>query len=202
MNNKRGPCEAFKNHQTVVCKNKEWLPGSRRCRQHGGKIATVQDRAFRRGTLTEIVRKWEDSSGNSGEVELFPTNPFDLLQQTLNSVNDFQTLIKRKIDAMGEDEEEWRFTDKSGAEQLRSEISLYERALDRAVRTATAISKLNIEERYLAITEKQATSMMYILGAVLQRIPGITDEQKEAARAMVPIVIEEMLTEPAKRRHV
>lgn len=150
--------------------------------------------------MTEVQR-WSDSAGQSGNVELFQTNPFQLLQETITAVHEFQALIKAKIEVMG-DGEDWRYVDKSGAEQLRSEISLYERALDRSVRAATAISKLNIEERYLAISEKQATSIIYILSTVLQRIPGITDSQRDEARRIVGEVIEEMLTQPSKKRYV
>lgn len=150
--------------------------------------------------MTE-VQKWSDNAGNSGELQVFNTNPFELLQQTMNRVNEFQQLIKGKLDLMANDETEWRYTDKAGAEQLRSEVTLYERALDRAVRAATAISKLNIEERYLAISEKQAASIIYIIDQVLTRLE-LSDLQREQARVIVGQVIEEMLTQPAKGRHV
>lgn len=193
-------CESFKNNTTEVCGNPEYIPGTRLCRQHGSTQSAVQAKAYRRGALTEVQR-WSDSAGQSGNVELFQTNPFQLLQETITAVHEFQALIKAKIEVMG-DGEDWRYVDKSGAEQLRSEISLYERALDRSVRAATAISKLNIEERYLAISEKQATSIIYILSTVLQRIPGITDSQRDEARRIVGEVIEEMLTQPSKKRYV
>lgn len=196
----RGPCHGLKHRKGVVCGNTEFLPGTGKCLQHGGSNGNIQDKAYRRGALAEVQR-WSGGS-QPAEVVLFPNNPFEVLQSTLNSVNDFKSLIERKIEAMNEEGEDWRFTDKAGGEQLRSEIALYERALDRAVRAATALSKLNIEERYLAISEKQATSIIYIISTVLQRIPGITESQKQAAIAMVGEVIEEMLTSPAKGRYV
>ena len=76
---------------------------------------------------------------------VFTDNPFDTLNQTLMETREFKELIQRMLDQMAENQEDWRYTDKSGAEQLDSRVALYERALDRAIRAAVALSKLNIE---------------------------------------------------------
>lgn len=135
-----------------------------------------------------------------GQV-VFPDNPFDTLTQTLIEVRSFKELIERQIEMMRENGEEWRFKDKAGGEQLDSRIALYERALDRMIRAATALSKLNLEERFVKLSEQQAASMVYIINEVFKRA-GLDDSQRELARDMVTIIIQEMLTQPAKKRYI
>jgi len=51
--------------------------------------------------------------------------------------------------------EEWRYTHGSG-EQLRSEVAVVERAMDRAANVLTMIAKLNLDERLVRLEEAKA----------------------------------------------
>lgn len=132
---------------------------------------------------------------------VYPDNPFDALNQTLINVRHFQELVERKLNAMAEEGEDWRFTDKSGAEQLRSEVALYERSLERMAKVAVAISKLNLEERFAKLSEQQAMSVIYIINEVFKRV-GLDDGMRAHARSLVPIVIQEMMTTTGKKRYI
>lgn len=68
-----------------------------------------------------------------------------------------------------------------GGEQLRAEVALFERALDRCERFLTAMAKLNIDERLTRITEQQAALVNQAVIAALQDL-GLSPEQQQEAR--------------------
>lgn len=194
----KSQCNALKKGDNKErCEAKETYPGSGTCRHHGGMAFATAHKALRRIVLTNVARINEVQEGQL----IFASNPFDALNQALLDTHEFKDLISRMLHQMGEDGEAWRYKDKGGAEQLDSRVALYERALDRTIRAATALAKLNIEERFVKLSEQQATSLMYIINEVFKRV-GMTEDQREEARNIVPLVIREMLTQPSKKRYI
>ena len=53
------------------------------------------------------------------------------------------------------DPNEWRYRDKAGAEQIRGEVAIYERAMDRSLKALTQITKLGIEQQAAIIDKAQ-----------------------------------------------
>ena len=70
------------------------------------------------------------------------------------------------------------------AEQIRGEVQLYERAMDRANAVLGTYAKLNIDERLTRISEQQADVMVAALRAGLNAA-GVTPEQRELAHAEI-----------------
>jgi hypothetical protein len=68
----------------------------------------------------------------------------------------------------------------SSSEQLRAEVAVLERAMDRCGRLLVDIAKLNIEERMAKVTEKQAKMAMDALAAALGDMGLSTEQQREA----------------------
>jgi DNA replicative helicase MCM subunit Mcm2 (Cdc46/Mcm family) len=188
----------IKGEEKRRCKAYESMPGTGCCRNHGGMAPATAYRNLRRQTLAKVGS--EVNKVVEGTV-IFPDNPFDSLNQVLIEVRQFKELIENQIERMNEEQEPWRFQDKAGGEQLRSEIQLYERALDRMIRAASALAKLNLEERFVKLSEQQAASMVYIINEVFKR-SGLDDNQREMARDMVTVVIKEMLTQTGKKRYI
>lgn len=54
-------------------------------------------------------------------------------------------------------------------EQLRAEVALWERALDRCERFLTAMARLNIDERLARISEERAELIITVLTVALER---------------------------------
>ena len=67
-----------------------------------------------------------------------------------------------------------------GGEQLRSEVALWERALDRCERFLTAMARLNIDERLARISEAQAAAVIAAI-AVACDVLRVTPEQRRLA---------------------
>jgi hypothetical protein len=70
----------------------------------------------------------------------------------------------------------------SGGEQLRAEVAVLERAMDRCGKLLVDIAKLNIEERMARVTEEQARIVSDAL-AVTFREMGLPAEQQRDAQA-------------------
>ena len=75
-----------------------------------------------------------------------------------------------------------RYESRSGLEQLRSEIALWERALDRCLLALTAMSKLDIDSRLVGIREATANMLEAALDAALTA-SGLDLEGQMFARA-------------------
>lgn len=73
-----------------------------------------------------------------------------------------------------------RFTDDKGAEQLRSEVALFERALDRCEKFLTSMARLNIDQRLAAIEQQKVDMVTAALSAALSELGLTEDQQREA----------------------
>lgn len=77
-----------------------------------------------------------------------------------------------------------------GTEQLRAEVALYERAMDRTARLCETLAKLNLGERAQALDERVAAQFEAVLRAVLADPElGLTPAQARVA----PVVVDRHL---------
>jgi hypothetical protein len=67
-----------------------------------------------------------------------------------------------------------------GGEQVRAEVALYERSLERAEKILSDLVKLGIEERLAKLTAKQVDEVMGLIDRTLVRL-GVDPEQPEVA---------------------
>ncbi|MHC3471224.1 hypothetical protein ACYF6T_21355 [Streptomyces sp. 7R007] len=77
-----------------------------------------------------------------------------------------------------------RYRGANGTEQLRAEVVLYERAMDRAANVLGAIARLNIEERLARVTEQQAEAVIGAIEAGLAAAGVPSDRMVDARRAV------------------
>ena len=76
-----------------------------------------------------------------------------------------------------------RYESETGGEQLRAEIALWERALDRCITTLAAMAKLNIEERLAGIRKQTADMLERALDAALEASGAPLDGKAKAREA-------------------
>lgn len=69
-----------------------------------------------------------------------------------------------------------------GGEQLRAEVALWERAMDRCEKFLTAMARLNIDERLAQIEEKQSDLILFAVTAALKELGLGEEQQNEAVR--------------------
>ncbi|WP_052456989.1 HGGxSTG domain-containing protein [Streptomyces sp. AcH 505] len=137
------------------------LKGQKVCRVHGGRAPQALAAAERRITETKLM---EDTERALARLNVAPVdNPLTALSQLAGQVLAWKDALADRVNDLNA----VRFTDEKGAEQLRSEVALYERAMDRSVNVLGVIGRLKIDERLAAISEAQAKAVIAAIEAAL-----------------------------------
>ena len=131
------------------------MMGQKRCRRHGGSSP--------RGLAAGARRLAEERATRSVHREgIEPIgDPVELLRGLASEAVSLKDHFSARLKAL----EQIRYEGNSG-EQLRSEVALYERALDRSQRFLHDLAKLGLDERSVRIDEAKVV----LLVAVLQRV--------------------------------
>lgn len=132
--------------------------GTGRCKFHGGNTKTQKTGARR-------VQAERQARAVLAELAVQPVaDPLTALMQLGGQVIAWQEATASLVNRLGE---EIRYEGGTGAEQLRAEVQLYERSMDRAEKVLSSIARLNIEERLAQISEAQADRVLAAIDAAL-----------------------------------
>lgn len=159
--------------------------GQRVCGNHGGDSPQALAAADRRIKIRELEANINAILVKDGVTRI--DDPFELMAQVAAEARDFKDALANRLAAI----ESIRYkASESGTEQLRAEVLLYERALDRTAKFLDILMKSSFEERRVRISEDTgrliAAAFQQFIGA-----PGMafTDEQL----AQVPVVLPPIL---------
>ncbi|WP_406507643.1 hypothetical protein [Streptomyces sp. NBC_00212] len=148
--------------------------GAGRCKLHGGSTPNQKASAARQHAEAE-------ARAVLAELGVAPVeDPLKQLLALAGQVLAWQKAtaeLVNRLDAV-------RYQSATGSEQIRAEVVLYERAMDRAVAVLTAIARLNIEERLAAIGERQIDVLVRAVEAALASV-GIRGEDAVEAKRIV-----------------
>jgi len=144
--------------------------GAKVCVAHGGRAPQVKAAAERNLAAAAVSR--ELARLNLPPVE----DPLTELARVAAEVVAWKDAIGAKVNELTE----LRYKAGEGGEQLRSEVALWERALDRCERFLTAMARLNIDERLARISEAQAAAVIAAI-AVACDVLRVTPEQRRLA---------------------
>jgi hypothetical protein len=200
-----GKCKSYKGNSREPCGN-ETRPGYKFCDEHSTTNKGSAERLnepINKG-LDNVIDGSDIFAGAPGEdpPPLYQKEPekssiavkerpktsgavnraHEVVQKcfsTLDRAIDWEEDAWQKVQALPKDS--WRFTDKAGTEQLRSEIVVLERAMDRTIRAATAIAKLNIDAQAVNINKVVREMIKGVVMRVFQRM-GLDDQQIVQAR--------------------
>ncbi|WP_327066887.1 hypothetical protein [Kitasatospora sp. NBC_01302] len=99
------------------------------------------------------------------ELDVAPVDdPLTALMQLAGQVLAWQEATADLVNRLGD---QVRYEGMAGGEQLRAEVQLYERSMDRAEKVLSSIARLNIEERLAQISEAQADRVLAAIDAAL-----------------------------------
>lgn len=110
-------------------------------------------------------------------------SPFDALLEVAQEQMAWKDICLAKLAKLKEDE--WRWDGDRAGEQLRSEIIIYERAVERATKTLERIARLGIEERLMRIAERQAAIVETAIVRTLQELDLPLETQAKARTRVV-----------------
>jgi hypothetical protein len=153
------------------------LKGQTVCRVHGG--AAPQNLAAGERRVAE--QRLEEETRRALAILDVPAveNPLTALSELAGQVIAWKDALAERVNEL----RYIRYSDDKGAEQLRSEVALYERAMDRCVNVLGTIGRLRIDERLAAISEQQATVVIGAIEAALTHA-GVTGQAASAAKAV------------------
>lgn len=117
------------------------------------------------------------------------TTALEKMLDALERVLAFERHTEKMISGLPSDE--WRFLDRTGSEQLRSEVQIYERAMERTARVLKDISKMAIQEKMVSLGKAQTDLIVRILMSTVTEME-LDEAQIEAARQ---ILLRKFLTE-------
>lgn len=148
--------------------------GQLRCKLHGG--ASPQARRKQAERVLENQVKHAIEGMDIKPVE----NPLTALSQLAGEIIAWKDLMAAHVAKLRDD---LRYAGEH-AEQIRGEVLLYERSMDRAVAVLAKIAQLKIDERLAAISEAQVRQMSRILEGALDALGLSYDEKRKAFAEM------------------
>jgi len=149
------------------------------CRMHGGMIPAARENGRRRAELAKALGDNKELIAHiEGEGV---TDPLGQLARLAEEAIAMKNALARRVNAI----ESLRYEDDKGSEQLRSEIVLYERALDRSARFVEILAKSGFEEARTRIQIQQGQLVSLLIRRVLDALQ-LTDEQRTIAGTVVP----------------
>lgn len=137
------------------------------CKLHGGNTPAQKTKARR-------AQADQEARAVLAELQVDPVeDPLTALAQLAGQVLGWQKATATLVNRLGD---EIRYEGRAGAEQLRAEVQMYERAMDRASTVLSTIARLDIDGRLARIEETKAQLLMDAVQAGLAAI-GVTGEQ-------------------------
>lgn len=157
------------------CKN--WpMKGSKVCHAHGGRAKQVKAAAKRRILEQETRRAAAAWIAGTEPID----SPLEALLEVAREITGFKDYLAGRVEEL---RESWRYRS-DGGEQLRAEVALYERALDRTAKVLVDINRLGLDERRQALAEQQGALIASAMLRVLDALDLTPDQQARAVDVM------------------
>jgi hypothetical protein len=163
-----------KNRQGKPCKRHP-SHGTKRCHLHGGSSPQAIAKAARDKHQREVI---EQVNKAIVKFDIEPVeNPLTALKELAGEILKWKEILLDKVQLLDKIRYSTEFN-----EQVRGEVLLYERAVDRAIQVLATIARLNIDERLAAVTESQAKMIEDALFSAFDAagIPITEPDQREA----------------------
>lgn len=107
----------------------------------------------------------------------YQTTALERMVEAIDRVLEFEQATQRLVADL--DPSDWRYEDRRGGEQIRSEVVLYERALDRTANVLHQISKMAIAEKMVSLGKAQTELMVKILmGTITEMNMSVEDTKR------------------------
>lgn len=152
--------------------------GTTVCVAHGGAAPQVRAKAAARLAEEKATRELGRLAAVAGPAEPV-SDPLTALSQLAGQVLRWKDLLADHVAEL----EALRYSGEHG-EQIRGEIQVFERAMDRCASVLTAMARLKIDDRLARVSEQQAAMVADALAAVMGEM-GLSHDQQREARTRV-----------------
>lgn len=160
------PCTKYPNKGLTVC------------RMHGGASKAAKEAGARRVAEEKALRIVQADAQKrlAHKSDIAFESPLDQLAHIATEAMAFKDALAARVNALTE----IRYTSGERSEQLRSEIVLYERALDRTHKFLAELAKLGYDERRVKLAESQGQLLAQVIHRILADLD-LTAAQRQAA---------------------
>jgi hypothetical protein len=130
----------------------------------------------------------------------YQTTALERMVEAIDRVLEFERTTERMVADL--DPSDWRYEDRRGAEQLRSEVSLYERALDRTASVLNQISKMAIAEKMVSLGKAQTELMVKILMGTISELKLDSVQTRQAQQILLAKLKDEARLPARTQEHI
>lgn len=148
-----------------------------RGRQHALDVISKGDL-----TLPSEVQRAIDAAREIPDED-YQTSALEKMSEALDRILEWEEDAKGRLHAI--DERNWRYEDRKGAEQLRSEVGIYERALDRTSKHVGSMSKAAFQEKMITLGKAQVEMMIRMLMSVVTELKLPNDKTDYARQVLL-----------------
>ncbi len=151
------------------------IRGGRVCAFHGGRAPAVRAAASRRLAEQEATREVARLTDARGPLSL----P-DVYREMLNTAADavaWQSILRERVGSL----DDYSST-AMGAEQVRADVVLFERAMDRTAKVLELVARLDLDARILNINQRDADILVNLVERA-KTAAGLSPEQGERFNA-------------------
>lgn len=156
------------------------IPGGTVCRVHGGAAPRVKAAAERRLALQQAESHVADNVRARGRLDL--RGVYEELLTTATMAVQWRDALQEQVDSLAS----LRYTAfGSGSEQVRAEVKLLERSLDRVAKMLEAIARLDLDSRVSTLDAQTGDLVALALARALDaaEVEGAQRDRVEAALA-------------------
>lgn len=98
----------------------------------------------------------------------YHTSALEKMDATLTEIMSWTEGARKRLETI--DEDEWRYQDRARQEQVRAEVLIYERALDREAKVLKDVSKMALQEKIVSLGRAQTELMIRLMMRVLENL--------------------------------
>lgn len=167
------------------------MRGGRVCASHGGKSPRMLAAAQRNLAEAEAIREVTRLSDARGPLTL--TEVYQEMLRTAGIAVAWRDLLEAKVSSL-----EDYGTTAGGAVQVRTDVHLFERAMDRTAKVLELIARLDLDSRLARITEEMGGQIYRATHAAMVDAD-LTPEQEARFRTAIARELRNLSTEGTAR---
>jgi len=156
------------------------------CYNHGGANARARAAGARRVAEAE-ARELLNAVLEDAPPMRSVGDVYEDLLSVAGVARTWRELLQKRVAQL----EEYGYNTERAGEQLRSDVALFERALDRSAKIGEAMARLNLDERRQALDERVAGQLAAAIRLILEDLD-LTPEQQKRAAVVAPRRIREL----------
>lgn len=156
------------------------MHGAKVCSAHGGMAKQVREAAKRRVEAAKVEREVRDV------IAFEAVDGIDDPLEALSRLATEALAMKEQLAARVNSLKQVRYTAHgAGTEQLRAEVALYERAMDRSAKFLKLLVDSGFEERRTQLAEQQGKLVVQALRRIFEAL-GLDERQQALVSVVVP----------------